>query len=209
MNCRLCNDNRIKESFSINSKTYHLCSRCGLLFMDPSSYVDDTESKARYLLHNNYKEDDRYIVFLSQLANPCIKLIASGSTCLDYGCGHTKVMEHIFQEKGFSMDSYDPLFYPHIKKRNYDLITCNEVIEHFYDPMNDFIRIYDLLKKRGILGLGVSLFNSDTDFKSWYYMKDSTHVSLYSFKTLAYIVQKLKLEILDIPNDRVIILRKL
>jgi SAM-dependent methyltransferase len=177
--------------------------------MDPSSYLSDTESKARYLLHNNYKEDDRYIGFLSELANPCINLIPRGSICIDYGCGHTKVMEHIFKEKGFTMDSYDPLFYPDIKRKSYDLVTCNEVIEHFYDPMCDFTRIYDLLNKGGILGLGVSLFNPGTGLESWYYMKDPTHVSFYSFKTFAYIVQKFKLEILDTPSDRVIILRKL
>jgi SAM-dependent methyltransferase len=177
--------------------------------MDPSSYLSPQESKARYLLHNNYKEDERYTTFLSELAKPCMNFLVADSKSLDYGCGHTKVMQDIFNKEGFNMDSYDPVFYPDIKNKKYDLITCNEVMEHFYEPMEDLNKIYNLLNKKGILGIGLSLFNSDTNFNDWHYIKDPTHVSLYSFKTLAYIIQKFQFEILDTPTNRTLILRKL
>ena len=177
--------------------------------MDPSSYLGPIESKTRYLLHNNDKADNRYINFLSELAIPCFKFLDGKSNCLDYGCGPTKAMEYIFNEKGLSMDSYDPVFYPEIRKKKYDLITCNEAIEHFYEPTNDFAKIYELLNRGSVLGLGSSFLRPDTELSSWYYIKDPTHVSFYSFKTLAYIAQKFNFEILDTPNDRVVILRKL
>jgi len=176
--------------------------------MDPSKHPDLSCCEARYKLHKNDPFDEGYKNFLMELASPCFGLVDKGSKCLDYGCGPEKVMQTIFNEKGYSMESYDPCFYPELVSGCYDLITCNEVFEHFALPAVEGKRLFGLLKENGVLAIGTKMWNSKTDFKTWHYLTDPTHVSMYNRQTLVYLGDLFGLKMVKFYGDRITILKK-
>ncbi|MEI6092421.1 MAG: methyltransferase domain-containing protein, partial [bacterium] len=149
MNCPLCSSDKTSKHFNRNNTDYFLCSNCDLVFMDHKKHMNDEEKKLRYYKHKNNISDLGYKSFLMELAVPSFKLIDKDKKCLDYGCGPTKAMEQIFRDNGFEMYSYDPCFFPEIEKEEYNLITCNEVIEHFSNPKEELKKLFKLIKKDG------------------------------------------------------------
>jgi 2-polyprenyl-3-methyl-5-hydroxy-6-metoxy-1,4-benzoquinol methylase len=90
------------------------------------------------------------------------------------------------------MDLYDPYFYPDktVFKNKYEFITCTEAAEHFYNPLAEFNRMNELLKKNGVLAVMTSLFDNSINFDNWYYRRDPTHVIFYSEKTFHVIAKQ-------------------
>ena len=65
-----------------------------------------------------------------------------------------------------------------------------------------------MLNTNGILGIMTELVLENTDFGSWYYKNDPTHVCFYSNETINYICNTFNFKQLYNDNHRVIILRK-
>jgi hypothetical protein len=208
MNCRLCGSKNIRKHLFRDNTDYFICDACGLLSMDHEKLPSNDELLQRYQKHENNANDQGYKKFLMELASPCFELMDNKSECLDYGCGPNKVMEIIFKEKGYRMESYDPFFYPDLPLKKYDFVTCNEVAEHFYSPFEEFVKIRDLIKDGGYLGLGTYLWDESTDLRSWHYLTDMTHVSIYSRRTIERLAGLLGLEVAESDGRRITILRK-
>lgn len=227
--CPICKEKAeqiTKRIYKKQERKFFLCKKCELIFTPPK--LKHKELIERYSMHNNYYEDLNYRKFLLELASPVFEIIKSEFKiksikefdilknklqCLDYGCGPTKVMQKIFESQGFKMDSFDPIFYNifnNIEENNknklmkYDIITCNEVIEHFEQPLIEFKKILKNLKPNGILAIGTSIWNEKTKLNSWTYMTDITHLTFYSLNTLKHIAKKLNLEIV-FYNKRIVI----
>ncbi len=211
MNCPLCSSDKTNKHFNRNSSDYFLCSNCSLIFMDKQKHINDEEKKLRYDKHKNDISDLGYRNFLMELAVPSFKLIDKSKKCLDYGCGPTKAMEHLFFEHGFKMDSYDPCFFFEIQNKEYDLITCNEVFEHFSNPKEELEKLFKLIKKDGFAVIGTNLWEKDlgvnTDLSTWHYLSDPTHVCFYSTSTFEFISKTFGFQLLEIIDKRVIILK--
>jgi 2-polyprenyl-3-methyl-5-hydroxy-6-metoxy-1,4-benzoquinol methylase len=107
------------------------------------------------------------------------------------------------------MRIYDPFYanHPDALSKQYDFITCTETAEHFYDPREEFKRLWDLLKPGGKLGIMTLLRPGDESFAGWHYIKDDTHVSLYSRNTFKWLAKSFHSEI-EIISNRVIFLKK-
>ena len=208
MKCNLCNSNDVKKHFSRSEVDYFLCDTCKLIFMAPSHHPDLNYCEARYKLHKNDPFDEGYKHFLMELASPCFRLVDKNAKCLDYGCGPAKVMETIFKENGYNMESYDPCFYPELTPGSYDLITCNEVFEHFSFPAAECKRLCGILKDDGILAIGTNMWNSKTDFKTWHYLTDPTHISIYNKQTVTCLAEIFGLKTVEFYGDRLAILKK-
>lgn len=176
--------------------------------MDPSKHPAPEDYENRYKLHNNNLLDMGYRKFLMELALPCFDLVNKKSECLDYGCGSTKGMEIIFKGKGYNMESYDPCFYPEMKEKKYDLITCNEVIEHFYKPVYEFKKLFGFLKNKGFLVIGTNRWNAKTDFSTWHYLTDFTHTSIYNKQTIKYLSVLFDFKITGFYGNRIAVLEK-
>jgi len=185
-----------------------VCSECDLLFMDPLKHPSQDEQKERYKKHKNSVQDAGYKDFLMQVASPCFEFIDKDSECLDYGCGPTKVMEELFKKNGYMMTSYDPFFYPQIPNKKYDLVTCNEVIEHFTFPDKELKKLCDLLKVGAYLAIGTQTWDERIDLKNWHYLTDPTHISIYKRHTLEVIARLFGLVTVGQNDDRVILFRK-
>ena len=192
MNCVVCRSNLIEIFDIVDQKKYWECKVCLAKFLDRANFLNPAEEKIHYLSHQNNISDLRYRKFLSRLSTPLKTKLSKANKGLDYGCGHGPALVDIFRSDGFSMDLYDPFFFPNkfILSKEYDFISCTETVEHFFTPSKEFNTLNSLLKDKGWLGIMTSFMTKDKFFKNWYYRKDPTHVVFYCEKTFDVIAQQ-------------------
>ena len=200
--CPLCKSSTL-QYHTDKIRDYFQCPKCSLVFADPDNFLGREEEKERYELHENDPADEGYRRFLGQVLEPLLPHLKPGMHGLDYGCGPGPALKLILEEKDFAMAVYDPFYAPDesMLKRQYDFVTCTEVIEHFYHPQEDWLRLTQLIKPGGWLAIMTSLLLPTTDFNAWYYKTEPTHVMFYSPKTIKYIADnyRLKIEFLQSP----------
>jgi hypothetical protein len=180
-----------------------------MLHCDRSELPDMTQERVRYNEHINEYENFGYVEFLDRVLEPTLPYLRKNDIGLDFGCGPVPVLASLIRQHGFECDHYDPLFFPDVPGRNYHFIFSTEVIEHFHHPKTSFFDLTALLKGGGILALMTECWTDLRKFPNWYYVRDETHVSIYHEKTLDYIAVKYGMEIVDRPEKRVIIMRKI
>jgi 2-polyprenyl-3-methyl-5-hydroxy-6-metoxy-1,4-benzoquinol methylase len=153
---------------------------------------DRPNEKKRYLLHQNHLQDQGYRAFAAPILDRVRTGFDHSASGLDFGCGHNPVISEILRNENFKVDDYDPLFYPDriFEDRTYDFIVCCEVIEHFHHPDREFVLLSSLLKESGSLICMTDIYSDETDFSTWYYKNDPTHVFIYRHQTFEYICSK-------------------
>ncbi|NQU63265.1 MAG: methyltransferase domain-containing protein, partial [SAR324 cluster bacterium] len=67
---------------------------------------------------------------------------------------------------------------------------CTEVVEHFRDPITEWNRLINLVKKGGWLVIMTQLTYAELDFSQWYYKNDTTHICFYANQTFNWIAQQ-------------------
>ena len=191
-NCIVCSSNKIEPFTTSDNLDYWQCNFCKAKFLDKKHYVDKSSEKKRYLEHENIIEDEGYRTFLSKLASPLKDKIQLNAKGLDFGCGHGPALADMLKKDKYSIDLYDPFFFPNkeIFKKKYDFITCTETAEHFFNPNKEFDLINSLLNKGGWLGVMTSFLTTKEAFDSWYYRRDPTHVVFYAEETFGVIAKQ-------------------
>ena len=184
--CPVCSEKNSDHFSCIEDKIYYRCNKCKAIYLDHRNHLTNQDERKRYELHNNDIYDERYREFLSKLHDPIIEKIEKGAKGLDYGCGPGPALALMFKEENFSMDIYDPYFFPDnsFLNKKYDFVTCSEAAEHFLQPLQEFKKIDQILVKGGWFGLMTNFYDDSIYFEDWYYRKDPTHVVFYSFETL-------------------------
>lgn len=207
--CILCKQNRTSIHYTSKIYTYLHCPNCDLVFVNPRERLAYAEEKMRYDHHQNDPEDPNYRKFLSQLFDPLNKELKPSSCGLDYGSGPGPALSVMFEEAGHQMEIFDPFYSnnPAVLNNTYDFITTTETAEHFYQPKKEFERLWKMLAPGGYLGIMTLLRPENTPLEEWHYIRDDTHVSLYSEKTFLWLSEKWNAE-LTIIGDRVIIMKK-
>jgi SAM-dependent methyltransferase len=185
LNCPLC-DAPAKPFYQ---ERYHQCSNCESVFLDPQFYLSPEEEKKRYQLHNNDVNDPAYQKFVRPIVDAVASRVKKGSSGLDFGSGPGPVTAKLLRELGYAVELYDPYFHnvPENLGKQYNFISCCEVIEHFHDPQKEFNLLKKLLKPGGILLCKTDLLTPRQDFGKWYYKNDPTHVFFYQLKGLDFI----------------------
>ncbi|MDA7440755.1 class I SAM-dependent methyltransferase [Candidatus Pseudothioglobus singularis] len=208
--CPLCNSKSHSLIHNDSHREYLSCSDCEFVFVPKSFHLSQIDEKLRYDTHNNDPGDIRYRQFLSQLAEPLLQKIPEKSYGLDFGSGPGPTLSLMLEEKGHHVDLYDKFYASNdgIFNRKFDFITATEVIEHLRDPMLEFKRLASALMVDGYIALMTHLLTEETDFRSWYYKNDPSHIGFFNKQSLVYLAKELKLE-LDIYSERVIFLKKL
>ncbi|WP_317164155.1 class I SAM-dependent methyltransferase [Psychroflexus aurantiacus] len=195
--CPLCES--IADYFcSIGKKgrDYYKCFTCHAVFLHPDKHVDLASEKSRYEEHNNDVEDPRYQTFVQPITEAVEAQFPKTADGLDYGCGTGPVASVVLEENGFKdIALYDPFFHPDKNPltKTYDFIICCEVMEHFFQPKEEFSRLRNLLRTSGKLFCKTSVLKDDIDkseFKDWWYTNDPTHVFFYTPETLRFIAEK-------------------
>lgn len=207
--CILCEQPRADFLCRAGSFDYLTCTNCDLIFVRPEQRLSPEKEKQRYDLHENDPADPGYRKFLNQLFIPMQQKIDPGSSGLDFGSGPGPTLHLMFEEKGHSMNIYDPFYAddPSVLRQNYDFITTTETAEHLYHPAKEFKTLWNCLKPNGYLGIMTMFVPSKQEFPDWHYRKDDTHVTFYSEKTFRWLAKQWKADVC-FPGDRTVIFQK-
>jgi SAM-dependent methyltransferase len=209
MACPLCLCECPPPYAAAHGRDYFRCPRCDLVFMDPVQRPDADAERAHYATHRNDAGDPRYRRFLDRLAAPLAQRLAPGASGLDYGCGPGPTLSLMLEEKGFRMRVHDPFFAPDpaALAATYDFITATEVVEHFFEPRQEFGLLDRLLRPGGWLGVMTEIMHEDRDLAAWRYARDPTHVSFYAPATLRWIAGQYGWH-MEAPHPNVVLFRK-
>ena len=174
---------------------WHRCAHCGFLF---TAFFDDWDDQdfARFVYNDDYiKVDPEYAEIRPRLvAERMAKMLAGyeGARILDYGSGRGVWVQQM-RERGFAhVDGYDPFAQPVRPEGRYDLITCQEVIEHSPRPVETLADMAGLLADDGCILLGESL-QPNNIFEArcswWYAAPRNGHCSTFADRTLAHLAE--------------------
>ena len=204
MSCPLCNTDKSEILKSKLRTGLFKCLNCFLIYVAKEQHLTLEQEKRRYELHQNSIENSGYVDFLNQALFASKKFIKKEMKGLDYGCGPNPVLSELLAAQGFKCVNYDPYFFDIELKPPYDYIFSTECFEHFVSPERELLRIKNSLSAGGILIVMTSLYDDNTDFNNWYYLRDATHISFYCKETFDYIAQKYDFKILEIGESVVI-----
>lgn len=210
--CPVCESSTEKIQHPTFGK-YFSCGVCEFIFKSREEIITSTTEKNIYDQHNNSIDQEGYVDFLyGFLHNALFPYIHEYRKGLDFGSGPTPVLAEILQEyHGCSMDIYDLFYSPKKVYRNkkYDFITSTEVAEHLINPMEYFRLFKELLHDNGVLAVMTLFHPRDLNrFISWHYIRDKSHVSFYSIKTMEYIANNIGLEIIYTNDNRYVTFTK-
>jgi SAM-dependent methyltransferase len=192
---------------------FHRCHHCDFTSKDQGSYISEAQELDIYNSHKNSIEDKAYVdYFKSFLKDSIFSFEATGKSGFDFGSGPCPVLAQILEnDYGYTMDIYDLFYAPEktYQNKTYDLITCTEVIEHLKDPRPYFKLFSDLLKEDGLLGV-MTLFHPKDDqaFLNWHYIRDRSHISFYTPRTLALLASQVGLKVIHTNHKRYITFAK-
>lgn len=207
--CPLCSSNGpffIRED--AKKRILYSCKACHLVFAGREFLLPPEEEKKRYLNHKNSLTNENYISYLASLTNPLFKFIQPGAKGLDFGSGPVMALSEILSQKGIECKSYDPFFFPHLAEGTFDFIFIIETVEHFHEPIKEFKKIINLLSENGLLLIITSFWNFNTDFKTWHYSRDITHVSFYNEHTFEWLAEIMNLKIIFTDNLKTVVFQK-
>lgn len=205
MECILCQNPHTDLIHVIKKPehTYHMCPQCDLIFMAPLERLSAREEMERYKLHQN-QGSAGHLAFLEPLIKDVNDYFMSANidlatlTSLDFGCGSLPCLSPLLAIRGYKTFDYDLYYHPdqEVFRRNYHLITATEVFEHFQQPRVEIDKLVRLLKSGGLLAVMTSAHKGEAAFHDWHYRRDETHVSFYSEKTMSWIAQHYKLNVI-------------
>lgn len=203
-NCPLCSKTGY-TFYKTDKQHFYFCENCKGIFLEKKQLLNKHEEKDRYYLHKNHIDDYGYLKFANPIISTVKKIFNATHQGLDFGAGHTPVISEVLKRDGFQVEIYDPIFYKNTEvfDKQYDFITSCEVIEHFYHPKKEFELLYNILKPNGKLILMTDIFKG-TDFESWYYKTDPTHVFLYQKETFNWIKNNYNFKDVNITNRLII-----
>jgi hypothetical protein len=207
--CPLCASYESRPLATDAGEYFH-CGECDLRFLHHGARLDAHEEKTRYQSHENQIDDPGYRKFLEPLFHEIGARVRPGAHGLDFGAGPGPALADMFRVANFNVEIYDPYFWPDESKleQTYDFVVASEVVEHLYSPAEEFARLFSLLKPGGHLGLMTLLVEPHTDFATWYYRRDPTHVVFYSRATFEWIAHRFGFSELSFRGERVVTLRR-
>lgn len=206
--CRLCGTISAKFEKDALHRQLYRCTECDYVFVSQNRTPSLKEEESRYKEHQNSINDKEYVAFLSRLLNPLSSFLKYDDLVLDYGSGPEPVFVQLLKQKGFDGFTYDPFFSPEMHEAVYDAVTATESFEHFFNPKDEIDTMVSLLTPGGIIGIMTLRYDDNTDFQSWHYARDVTHIGFFSDKTFRWIESKCSLEMIYDDGERVIIWRK-
>lgn len=207
--CPVCEQGQLEDFQVVKAQQYLRCQVCEATLLAHGCRLSASEERAIYDFHENEAEDPGYRKFLSKLTEPLLERLQPGMAGLDFGCGPGPALAGMLTEAGMAMSLYDPFFNDSDQalKRQYDFLTCTEVVEHLHQPAQVFRQMDGLLKPGGWLGVMTCFQTDDARFANWHYRRDPTHVVFYRERTLAVIGDQLGWELV-VPRKDVALFRK-
>lgn len=207
MNCIFCQSEQLEKIIEDNYR----CLDCHVIFKSENIHLKSAEEEQRYQFHENDANNKDYFDFLIKLLRPIESELSKIKTHLDFGSGKSSVYQKFFLERNCESLCYDLFFFPDKKTltRQYDLVTCSEVVEHFNHPACDWETLISTVKVNGILAIMTNFYLEENDYQKWWYKNDPTHVIFYTLKSLELIEVKYSLKLQYCDQKSIAIFRKL
>lgn len=204
--CLLCKSNKVSLYRNIKSGTFFSCDICSVVYRDQKTFLDSTSEKSRYDKHKNDIDDLGFQNSVKPIVKTVLNHYTNEARGLDYGCGNGPVAAALLEKEGFDIALYDPFYAPdkEVLQDTYDFIICNEVIEHFYNPKEEFETFAKLLKPSGLLICGTGILYPTINFDTWFYKNDPTHVIFYTTASLEWIQKELSFSSVSMANNLVV-----
>ncbi|XMB72897.1 class I SAM-dependent methyltransferase [Mycoplasmatota bacterium WC30] len=211
--CKVCGSQTEEIHHAKFNVSYFRCTNCEFISKDDSAMISKEHELKIYNYHNNSLENEGYVKYLKNFIDTAIIPFVQGSRALDFGSGPSPVLSYILKnDYDFTCDIYDLYFSPTKSYTNkvYNLVVCTEVIEHIPYPLEYFGFFKSLLEEDGTLSMMTLLHPNDNElFLNWHYIRDKSHISFFSLKTLEVISQKVGLKIIYSDNNRCITFKKI
>lgn len=207
--CSVCQGGPLSDFARVGDRLYRRCGQCRATVMDPDGWLSEQDEADVYRLHDNAVDDPGYRRFLDKLVTPLLDRLLPGQHGLDFGCGPGPALAAMLEERGLMVTGYDPVFFPDasVLARQWDFITCSEVVEHLRDPWGVFRQLDGMLRPGGTLGVMTCFQTDDSRFVNWHYRRDPTHIVFYREETLRWLADRFGWS-LDIPRKDVALFRK-
>ncbi len=210
--CKICGRSTteiVHKHFGIR---YYRCPACAFICKDEKAVLSKQEQRKVYENHNNSIHDPKYVDYFKKFIHAAVLKNCKGKHGFDFGSGPSPVLAMILErDYGFHMDIYDLIYAPQkvYLGKQYDLITSTEVVEHLKNPLASFQLFKDCLKPDGLLSI-MTLFSpaKQEAFLDWHYIRDKSHISFYTPKTMAMIGKKIGLKVVYTDYRRYISLKQ-
>lgn len=183
--CPLCNG-RSALFYRSPRRNFHRCLVCKGIFVPGQFHPSPEEEYQRYLKHNNNVFDQGYKASVQPVIDYVLTNYSHNHQGLDYGSGPSSAVVYWLRQAGFDILEYDPFFKPDtpLGESRFDYITCTEVMEHFRQPRQSFIKLRELLKPGGLLICTTNIYNEKINFETWFYKNDLTHLFFYTEESI-------------------------
>ena len=201
--CRLCNSKVIP--FTIyKGREYHRCPKCYLIQLLRSQCPSLEEEQREYQLHINDPYDERYRRYLQPVTNSMLEWLQKKKIqqprILDFGSGPGPTISVVLEEQGWSVTNYDPFFSPDTSAllQRYDVISCTEVVEHFYEPKTSWEQLLALRNEQGsiiVMTQCSDSYSREETFHKWRYIREKSHVVFYHSQTMHWIAKHYGLQL--------------
>ncbi len=207
--CPLCQtpSNFIYKHSKSEKKNYR-CTNCAAIFLPSIYFLSPDAEKKFYQKHQNDIYDLGYQQFALPLVDEVLKRCKKETLGLDFGSGTGPVLSYLLKKNDYQINQYDPYFSPDTKvlEKKYDFIASCEVVEHFHHPYQEFLKFKNMLNPKAPLIISTSLYHESIDLKDWYYIRDPTHVFIYSKETFLWIKKEFGFCDVEFISNRLVVL---
>jgi hypothetical protein len=193
VNCRLCDSDKTSFVGTDGLRRFVQCPACHLVFVPVEDMVSAEDEKNRYALHDNSDANPKYVEYLNSFADELQRIPLQSPRVLDFGSGPATALAKVLADRGIACESFDPLYGigETALTQTYEIIALCEVIEHLRDLRKEINLLKTLLAPGGYVLARTELYNELTDFESWWYAKDATHVNFFRLTTMVRIAEYL------------------
>lgn len=171
------------KEIKIKNTYFRKCPYCE--YLKKMNQLSPKSEKERYDAHIC---DEGYLKYMKGISHKIIPFLKEGVS-LDFGCGKIHALSDILNENRLPCFYYDLYYYPDFPKCLYDNIILIEVFEHIEDIYALILRLKELLKPRGRILILTQPIPKDIKLEDWWYLRDITHQSFVSPKTMEVLAE--------------------
>ena len=167
---------------------YKKCTNCGFLFSNDFDQWDKDDFMRNIYNEDYIKVDPEYDGRRSQRDAHWFMQFCPEKrySILDYGSGN-RVFGNTLRQFGYDIDSWDPMDGTPKPDKQYQIMTCFEVLEHTPTPIETLAEMSSLLHPNGQI-IFSTLVNEELKGKRdpmyWYLAPRNGHVCMHSFASL-------------------------